>query len=511
MLANRERIIDLAWLVFWGTISIAWCWSAGHVIGPTWDEQFYIQAGLKNWHELNHRELLTQGTMPLPAEVQTLPVRVAEWWLAIDASPDWLDWMPTARMGTAVFWLLLLWASQRLGTLYGGAMAGRFAVAMVACEPILLGHASLATTDIAVTACLLGLIAVFRGRRELPDWRGRLLLPAVWCMLTFMCKASALLFVPMSLGMIEAERLWSAGRKREAWRSVRDLAAIGAMGIVMLFAVCPRASRGLLFQIHHNMAGHGSSYLLEQVSPTGFWYYFPAALAIKLGLPVLILLIAACGVACARRIAFATPQAAGNGPLWATLGLLALTPTFKVQIGVRFVLPIAVLAMIAASIAFANWWTEQAGVRRRIGVAFASALVAWSLTNACLVWPHGICYTNELFGGTSEGYRALCDSNYDWGQGVPELIDWQRRHADAPVYVWPFGCDPRVVREPFHVVAPADLTHGEDVERLCHGGYLAACTTMAYGYHFNTPAAQYLRTLQPCGRTTTFLIYDFRK
>jgi hypothetical protein len=91
------------------------------------------------------------------------------------------------------------------------------------------------------------------------------------------------------------------------------------------------------------------------------------------------------------------------------------------------------------------------------------------------------------------------------------LIDWQRRHADAPIYVWPFGTDPRVVKEPFYLVAPADLTHGEDVERLCHGGYLAACTTMAYGYHFNTPAAKYLRTLQPCGRTTTFLIYDFRK
>jgi hypothetical protein len=513
MLPNRERIIDLAWLLCWGALSTVWCWSAGHTLGSTYDEQFYVQAGLKNWHEFNHRELLRQGTMPLAPEVQTLPVRVAEWWLSIDATADWLDWLPLARLGTLLFWWLLLWASLRLGSLYGGPVAGRFALALTACEPLLLGHASLATTDIAFTACLLGLIVVFRGRRELPDWRGRLLLPAAWVMLSFMAKASALVFVPAALGMIELERLWSAGWRpgwqRAEWTpalaSLRDLVVIGLLGMVMLFAVCPRATTGLLFQIRHNAGGHGMTYLFEQVSLKGFWYYFPAALAVKLALPVLLLI---------TLLLLVRPRALLNGPFWAVIGLLALTPMFKVQIGVRFVLPIAALVIVAASIGFARWYAQQPGMRRAIAGGFASALVLWSLTSACLVWPHGICYTNELFGGTSEGFSALSDSNYDWGQGVPELADWQRDHDDAPLHLWYFGTDPRAQVAPFYSImpgVPAAMSDGEDLARRCQGGYLAVSTTWIYGYFYTTPAAQHLRALQPCGRTTTFLIYDFRK
>ena len=39
------------------------------------------------------------------------------------------------------------------------------AVALLACEPVLLGHAALATTDIAVAACLLALAFEFHAGR----------------------------------------------------------------------------------------------------------------------------------------------------------------------------------------------------------------------------------------------------------------------------------------------------------------------------------------------------------
>jgi hypothetical protein len=199
-----------------------------------------------------------------------------------------------------------------------------------------------------------------------------------------------------------------------------------------------------------------------------------------------------------------------NGPFWAAVGLLALSPKFKVQIGVRFVLPIAALAIIAGAIGFTRWWSQESGARRAIGGACASALVLWSLTNACLVWPHGICYTNELFGGTRDGYLVLSDSNYDWGQGIPELEDWRQKHDDAPLHLWYFGTDPRSQVAPYRVFDGEPMS-GDELAQHCQGGYLAVSPSRLYGYCFDTPAAEYLRTLQPCDRTTTYLIYDFRK
>ena len=75
--------------------------------------------------------------------------------------------------------------------------------------------------------------------------------------------------------------------------------------------------------------------------------------------------------------------------------------------------------------------------------------------------------------------------------------------------VWYFGTDPALKELPLTPLALENLTGGEQVEETNRGRYLAVSTTWLYGYHYNTPAARYLRTLRPVDRTTTFLIYDF--
>ncbi len=500
MLGKPGKLGTVAWLIFWGGLSTTWCWTAAQAIGPTFDEPFYIQGGLKNWHDLSHRELLTQGTMPLPTEVQTLPLAVAEFFGA-EPQADLSIWLPIARRTNVVFWWLLLWASYRLTVIYGGTTAGCLAVALVACEPVLLGHASLATTDVAFSACLLALMAVFRARREMVTWQQRLLWPAVWCMLTVLAKASALLFVPLCLTAIELERLWIGGwrpsfsmaARRPLLRSLRDLALIGLLGFALVLIVCPRASRGLLFQIRHNLDGHGGSFLLGETHPIGYWYYFPATLAIKLGVPLFILQAV---------LLAARPRYFLNGATLAALVALAATPTFRVQVGVRLVLPIAVLAIVGAAAAFARLWSEQEIRWRRILCGgFMATLVVWSVSNASLVWPHGICYTNELFGRTAQGYLALNDSNFDWGQGLNELAAWQRKHPEAPLIVRYFGTDPSLPRLPMQAIATLDLLSPAETYR---GNYLAVSTN----YCGIRALAEKLGT--PCARTMTYLIYDFR-
>jgi len=68
--------------------------------------------------------------------------------------------------------------------------------------------------------------------------------------------------------------------------------------------------------------------------------------------------------------------------------------------------------------------------------------VGWTLWGSVAVWPDALCYANEVAGGAWRNHRNLGDSNHDWGQGLPELIAWQRAHGDAALSVWYFGHDP---------------------------------------------------------------------
>ena len=137
----------------------------------------------------------------------------------------------------------------------------------------------------------------------------------------------------------------------------------------------------------------------------------------------------------------------------------------------------------------------------------AEKMDAQTLAQAVLVWPQGLCYTNELFGGTARGHLALSDSNYDWGQGLPELARWHRQHSREPLDVWYCGTDSRIQHWPFHPVEAAQSISLEELQSRHRGRYLAVGTSVLS--HSGSPGAKVLRGLVPAARTTTFLIYDF--
>ena len=142
---------DWLWLLAFGVASSAYCVLAAREIGPTFDEPFYMTSGLNYWRTGSHGPLLRAGTMPLPVDVQTLPVWVWEQFRGkpFDPTGDLDTVLPVARAANLVFWWPLLFYGGRLASLWGGPAAGRWATALLACEPNLLAHASLATTDIA--------------------------------------------------------------------------------------------------------------------------------------------------------------------------------------------------------------------------------------------------------------------------------------------------------------------------------------------------------------------------
>jgi hypothetical protein len=557
---RKGRIWDAVWLLSLGLASSIWCASAAVKLGATYDELPDVANALDFWRTGSHHKLLRLGAMPLPMDVCALPLHIWERWRGETLDLEHCDqtlalWW--ARMGTMPFWWLLLFYGWRVGSSLAGPWSGRLAAALLATEPNFLAHACLATKDIAVTACLLGLAFHFRAGREAGWWR-RVAVPGVWFALALLAKASALAFGPLIMLAVEIERLvrqpavvdpattrfavlrllrkcWALSRP---WRW--DAFQAGMLGLALTFIYCgsdwrpepswvawakqlpdgtfarrmvwlsenlcifSNAGSALVRQVSHNLRGHGA-FLLGQAAPRSIWCYFPVALSIKSTLSLLALPLL---------LAVIRPRALANWACAAAGVLLLYSLKCNVQIGVRLVLPLVGLAIPGLAAALVRAWQESpAPWQRQILRAAAVACVLWSGVASLRVWPDAICYTNELWGGTARGYLCLSDSNYDWGQGLKELAAWQKQRGLPSLNVWYFGNDPVLDTLPISSVYLHDVSATPEQELAkVRGKYLAASTTFLYGaYTLSEPSAgvaEFLRTLTPVDRTQTFLIYD---
>jgi hypothetical protein len=270
------------------------------------------------------------------------------------------------------------------------------------------------------------------------------------------------------------------------------------------------AGEGIIRQVRHNVRGHGV-FLLGEVHPRALWYYFPVALSIKLTLPLLLMPL---------WLALVRPSALCNWACTSAGALLLFSITCRVQIGIRLVLPLVVLAVVGLAGAAGRLLQSPAPsptpARRRLVGTLLGAGIVWTALSAVLVWPWGLCYVNEAWGGTEQGYLRLSDSNYDWGQGLKELMRWQKDHGIEEMDVWYFGSDPAIFRPPLHYVAlhvPPPGTSVSDEFAQLRGHRLAVSTTLLYGMSADTEAyrqtVELLRSRRPVARTSTFLIYDF--
>src|SRR5262249_5221686 len=170
------------------------------------------------------------------------------------------------------------------------------------------------------------------------------------------------------------------------------------------------AGDAIIRQVRHNVRGHGV-YLLGQTDPRALWYYFPVALTLKLSVPVLLLPLL---------VAALRWRSLLNWACLAALALLLFSVVCRVQIGVRLILPLVGLAVAGRAAARVEAARSLPPLRQRLLAGTVAAGLLSTAVAAVLVWPHGLCYVNELWGGTWEGYRRVSEANYDWGQGLKE-------------------------------------------------------------------------------------------
>ncbi|MGH7169148.1 MAG: hypothetical protein ACRELG_02580, partial [Gemmataceae bacterium] len=186
----------------------------------------------------------------------------------------------------------------------------------------------------------------------------------------------------------------------------------------------------------------------------------------------------------------------------------------RVQTGIRLVLPLVGFAAIGLAAALAAGRQQIALSRWRSLLTTSAAIsIVWLLWSSLSVWPHGLCYTNELWGGTANGYRCLSDSNYDWGQGLKDLAQWQEAHQEHDLQVLYYGTDTSLWRLPMRPLLVAALPLGpDDLPTQAQGRTLAVSTSILYGsvskiFPNLDAAAKALRGIEPYDRTATFFIY----
>ncbi len=474
---ERRSLVLAMCLIAIAVIRIAAAWPAMSI---TFDEPAHLACGLQYvaqhvyLYEPQHpplaRAMAALGPYLDGARLLDAPNMILEGVAVLYYGGHTGRTLTLARLGILPFFILAclvvyFWARRYFGNPVAVVATGLFTLL-----PSVLAHAGLATTDMALTACLGAAFLSLLVWAEKPSFRHSLLLGAATAM-AVLSKFTALGFLPVAAVFALVvylvadrpgwKRLAALAKRRAAPLAVAVL--VGALvvwaGYLFSFGAVPGWSvrlpapelfDGIRRAMRHN-AGEGGGYLFGRLSPTGWWYFFPAALTVKTPLAFLFLL----GLG-----GWLTVRAGHARPLlpWAfSLGILAPAMTSPVNYGVRHVLPVYMGFSIVAALAVVR--LVQTGKWARVA---AGALVLWMAVSGAIRHPDYLAYFNELAG--SEPEKVLVDSDLDWGQdtillarrlrelGARQVSYIQMNLDSAHLQVWP-GMPPT---RPINPLVPAE-------------------------------------------------------
>jgi hypothetical protein len=426
---------------------------------PTYDETMYLQVACR-WWRTGDQSRITRGGSPLTFwKLQQLPVL---WGLDKLGYGAWIDdpeqfeaqLLPLARasaiwMWLAAFGLVAYWSCR----LYG-PRAMVLAVWWFAMSPNLLAHGPLVTMEVPILATMTGMAFLFWVFLRRGDRRA-FVASAVVGGVAFSCKFTAVV-VPPIFAMLWLIDQWSTS-EQQRHRIVLRVAAGMAVYVAIMGLSDVAVTAGAMLPISQETGKHPSfagklgpaperwisqaiemavpqdwaafvrqaifqksgapGYLLGQVRESGWRYYYLVALAVKV--PLAFWLILAVRSALARRI----PSSGKDWVLPAvTVAFLAIASLGSTRnLGVRYVLPVAPLAII--------WISALAEGSRRIRRLVWAGLAAQVLAVAT-IHPYELSYFNALAGGPLGGRKILSDSNLDWSQGLKPLAKLQREHPE---------------------------------------------------------------------------------
>lgn len=376
---------------------------------------------------------------------------------------------------TCITALLLFFATYRSLGYWPGVVA----MTLFSFSPTVLAHGGLVTTDAGFSlaffsACFSG--ALFLKR---PSWRRAMVFGTVLGMAQ-LTKFTALLLYPTLLVVVltlpymrrlHAENA-EVGFLKLGWNQ-----RVGRLSVILLISLLI-LNAGYLFQgfgdpfhsyplkhpwldslantsIGHlpsplpadfvmgfddqyrEASGRFSVYLLGELSTSGWWYYYPLAMSLKLPLPLFLMLAAVIAAVVKRKLPL---QPLILGCLFVpAFGLLFFMLFTNIDLGIRYLLFLLPLMYMAVA-----HLATRAILTKRMK-AFLILCLAWYCLSSALSYPHYLSYFSEISGGPSQGHRFLADSNLDWGQDLIHLRRIMRRRGITSVALSHFGLvDPAV-------------------------------------------------------------------
>lgn len=395
----------------------------GAHVAWTSDELNYLGAGHALWNDFGFVTPVERFQGPLPLLANHLFVDASK-----QLDPDAVR--GSARLGMLVFSLLLLGGVAGFARELWGRRGMLVALALAALSPALIGYGALLAVDVAFASfSTLALWCTWRLLARHGAKRALLCGAVTGAMLA--TKYLAVLLVPcIALAAVVAG--WRHARLRGAagtlvlvglgaWIGLQccyglvtpgfaDLASLrsGPFQAAAKLPLVPGLLRLLpspfVQGIDYQLAAAGSYSGTFLGHRGGHPAYFVVSLLTKTPLPELFLLAVACAVRVPRvrgvRLAIGLP-------ILVMLGYLSLS---RMQLGIRYVLPVVPLLQVLAGRIGASRFAAG-----RIGAATVGAALLLSLGDRLIDHPHHLSFFNALV-GREGGMAVFGDSNCDWGQ-----------------------------------------------------------------------------------------------
>lgn len=452
----------------------------------SWDEGDHIFAGYMSWkthdfglnpeHPPLMKSLATLPLLRLPLKVPVLQHRFFKDESYLDGrallfgnaptySPEELTFrVRMAVLPVALLMALLVFLAAREMFGLGAAFV---ALTLVTFSPNILAHGALVTTDTGVSCFFFAAVYAFY-RYCRAGSPGRLAVAGLAAGLALSAKHSAVLLLPMLVALAACEvafRLNGDERGRRALRMMWSLAVIGVIAVGVLWAfygfrcaarpaglalapslveyvhpLRPMEARGimLLARFHilpesylygladvRSMANGMPSFIFGKVYEHGVWFYFPAVLTIKSTLGFLALVLLAFAAIFTgrwrqwREILFLLVPAGIY--FWVAMGS-------SLNIGARHILPVYVFLFVFAAGGCWAWIESRKTERSRTWAWAVGVLLMCHVVSSARAYPNYMAYSNELWGGPSQTYRYLTDSNTDWAQQLLAVKKYTDTH-----------------------------------------------------------------------------------